>query len=127
MPLLGPNGQPLSEAPPAGAEPVPESGPVQCVTAFIAYQTPDGKWSLSDDLNIPLVPSRKPHNDDYTAGCSVVLRDVQTHEMANVVIPNTAQMVVNAQMQMAQQAREQFETAQVRAKMEAEKVRAARR
>jgi hypothetical protein len=131
MPLLGPNGTPIAPTPEQLAAPPDETlpaEPVACVTAFTVYQLPTGEWQVADDLNVPLVPGRKPGGDDFTAGCSVVLRDVATHAAANLIIPNTAQAVVNAQMQIGRQVAEAQQSAKVAQKLEAEKrARAGRR
>ena len=129
MPLLGPNGQPLSEVPPENAEPVPEpTGPIEATTAFVVYLLPDGQWQVSDDLDIPLIPARKPNGDDFTGACAVVMRDVTTREtanllqqQANVIVPNVVQGVIQSQMAMAQKAREAMEGQQIAAKLEAER------
>lgn len=139
MPLLGPNGQPISEekaledahAALEGdtAEALPPE-PVECVTAFVVYLLPNGQWQVSDDLDVPLVPGRKPHGDDFTSGCATTMRDVATREVAalldgaiNVIIPNTVQGVVQTQMAMAAKAKEQFEANAIAAKMEQDKHR----
>lgn len=132
MPLLGPDGRPLSEEPPETAEPVPDepTGPIECQTAFVVYLLPDGQWQVADDLDIPLVPARKPHGDDFTSACATTMRDVATREVANllnqqanVIIPNVVQGVVETQMAMAQKAREQFEAQNIAQKLEADKHR----
>ena len=133
MPLLGPDGvTPLSEVPPPDAEPVPDEtaapGPIECQTAFVIYLLPDGQWQVSDDLDIPLVPARKPHGDDFTSACATTMRDVATRETAlllqqqvNVIVPNVAQAVIQTQMAMAKQAKEQFEAQAIAAKLEKDK------
>lgn len=130
MPLLGPSGRPLNEEPPADAVPVnttePEApaGPLPCITAFIVYQLPNGQWQVADDIDVPLVPERKPHFDDMTAGCSVTLRDIASHEIAvaaaNLIVPNTANAVIQGQMAMGQKMAEQREAQLIAAKLEAE-------
>jgi hypothetical protein len=102
--------------------------PVEAVTAFVVYLLPSGEWQVSDDLDIPLMPARKPHGDDFTGACAVVMRDVTTREtanllqqQANVIIPNVVQGVVQTQMAMAEKAREQFEANAIAAKLEKEK------
>ena len=132
MPLLGPNGRPLNEEPPESAEPVPAepAGPVECQTAYVVYLLPTGQWQVSDDLDIPLVPARKPHGDDFTAGSATVMRDVQTREVAgllteavNLIIPNTVQGVIQSQMAMGQKMREEFEANAIAKKLEDDKKR----
>lgn len=138
MPLLGPDGRPLNENPPADAEPVPDevaeeaaiTGPIECQTAFVVYLLPNGQWQVADDLDIPLVPARKPHGDDFTSGCATTMRDVTTREVAvllqqqvNVIVPNTVKGVIETQMAMAQQAREQMEAQGIARKIEADRTR----
>ena len=140
MPLLGPNGHPLSEVPPENAEPVPHkedvavaaepTGPIECQTAFIVYLLPNGQWQVADDLDLPLMPARKPHGDDFTSGCATTMRDVATREMSqllseavNLIVPNTVQGVVQTQMAMAKQAKEQFEATAIAARLEQDKNR----
>jgi hypothetical protein len=106
------------------------TGPIECQTAFVVYLLPDGQWQVADDLDIPLIPARKPHGDDYTSGSATVMRDVSTREVAallteavNVIIPNTVQGVIQGQMAMAAKAREQFEANAIAEKLEADKSR----
>jgi hypothetical protein len=139
MPLLGPDGHPLDAAPAeelleearaaldsdtAEAEPPP---PLPCVTAFIVYQLPTGQWQVADDLDVPLVPERKAQFDDMTAGCSVTLRDVATQETAmaaaNLIIPNTVNGVIQAQMEVGKKVMEAREAADIARKLEADKHR----
>lgn len=148
MPLLGPNGQPvptpeaLADAHAAledgTAEEAP-AGPLPCVTAFVVYMLPDGRWQVSDDLDVPLVPDRTAHGDDYTAGCATVMRDVQTQEFGQVmnvvgqgVVQATAQTVLQnlpqVMMQFGGAMRQQAEAAKVAADLEKDKLhRAGRR
>jgi hypothetical protein len=104
--------------------------PIEAVTAFVVYLLPTGEWQVSDDLDIPLMPARKPHGDDFTSACATVMRDVATREVAmllqqqaEVIIPNVVQGVVQTQMAMAAKAKEQFEANAIAAKLEAEKHR----
>jgi hypothetical protein len=104
--------------------------PIECQTAFVVYLLPDGQWQVSDDLDIPVMPARKPHGDDFTSACATVMRDVATREVAlllqqqvEVIVPNTVQGVVQTQMAMAAKAKEQFEAAAIAEKLEREKSR----
>jgi hypothetical protein len=140
MPLLGPDGRPLDAAPAEELlEATPDSAdeeaapppPLPCVTAFIVYQLPTGQWQVADDIDVPLVPERKAHFDDMTAGCSVTLRDVATQEAAmaaaNLIIPNTVQGtvqgVIQAQMEVGKKVMEAREAADIAKKLEADKHR----
>lgn len=112
---------------------VPEpQGPLPCITAFVVYQLPDGRWQIADDLDVPLVPERKPHGDDFTSGCATALRDVQTQEFAAImaqaigpsIIQNTVNNVLNnlpkAMMQFGQTIRDSAEANKVRQQLEKE-------
>ena len=126
MPLQAPNGQPLSSAPePAPQDTAEPSGPIPCVTAFVIYQLPDGRWQAADDLDIPLVPGRKPVPDEIYAGASIVLKDALAAEAAitsaNLVLSNVGQAVIQEQMNMAQQMAEQQAARAVQQQMEADK------
>lgn len=156
MPLQLPNGQTYTPPQPDAPEPAEEAladaqaaledgtaEPVApemlpCVTAFIVYQLPDGRWQVSDDLDAPLVPERKPHADDMTSGCSTTLRDVQTQEviavMAGAIGPSIVQNTVNnvlnnipqALSNFGQQIRSSAEAAKVAGQLEKDKLRGGR-
>lgn len=114
-------------------------GPLPCVTAFIVYMLPDGRWQVSDDLDAPLVPERKCHADDLTAGCATTMRDVQTQEviavMAGAIGPSIVQNTVNnvlnnipqALANFGQQIRSNAESAKIAEQLERDKARQARR
>lgn len=129
MPLLGPNGAPIVPPTPeqiaAPADETLPPEPMACVTAFVVYQLPTGQWQVADDLNVPLVPDRKPNGDDFTAACAVVERDVRTQEIAiaaaNLIIPNTANAVVQAQMNLGKQVAEQRQAQMLAQQLEADK------
>lgn len=133
MPLLGPDGQPLSEVPPANAEPVPEpTGPIECITAFVVYQLPNGLWQVATDLDVPLVPQREAHGDDLTAGCSTTLRDTQTREVVQqivngdfgpAIVSSTTQSVIASMGLVGQQMIRAKEEADVAAALEKDKQR----
>ena len=130
MPLLAPNGQPL--APEPAPQDAPETpGPIPCVTAFIIYQLPDGRWQAADDLDTPLVPGRKPVPDEIYAGASIVVKDALAAEAAitsaNLVLQNVGQAVIQEQMKMAQQMAQQQQSMAVRQQMEADKLKPGRR
>lgn len=109
--------------------------PLPCVTAFIVYMLPDGRWQVADDLDVPLVPDRKPHGDDFTAGCATTMRDVQTQEtistfgntlgpsLVQAVVQNTLNNLPQAMLNFGQAVRQQGEAAQVAAKLEADRNR----
>ena len=119
MPLLAPNGQPLSSAPEPVPQDAPETpGPIPCVTAFIIYQLPDGRWQAADDLDTPLVPGRKPVPDEIYAGASIVLKDALAAEAAitgaNLILSNVGKAVVQEQMNMGRQMAEPQANARIK-------------
>jgi hypothetical protein len=127
--LLAPNGEHVTLDPPAEQPVAPE--PVECVTAFIIYQLPDGRWQAADDLDTPLVPARKPVPDEIYAGCSIVLKDALAAEAAitsaNLVLQNVGQAVVQAQMQVGQQMAQARQAKAVQEELEKQKRQAGRR
>ena len=142
MPLLGPNGQPLSEFPPPDAMPVDEAtsapseafdptAPIPCITAMVIYQLPNGLWQLSDDLDVPLMPERKIQGDDVTGACAVIGRDSATREFValagNQLVPsivqNVVQNVIQAQIGAAQAFQQQAENKKIALKVEQDKQR----
>ena len=138
MPLLGPNGRPLSESPPEDAMPVDEatsgpseefdpSAPIPCITAMVLYQLHNGLWQLSDDLDVPLMPERKIQGDDVTGACAVIGRDAATREFValanNQLVPSIVQNIVQAQLQIGQAVRQQAEQAEIQRKLEEDKQR----
>lgn len=81
--------------------PEEEGGPVVDVqTAFIVFLTKEGTFAASTDINLPIVPERVATGNDMLLGCSSVRDEIIVQNTAAV----TAQMTVNAQMQLAQQA-----------------------
>jgi hypothetical protein len=112
MPLLGPDGAPIGAQPqPAANEPQP---PKQVVTAFITYQLPDGRWTVTDDLTDVMVVMRKPSFDDLIAGSANVQSEIAGRKTANL----TAQTTIQTQMAITRQMEQQ--------KMSHEEARAAK-
>lgn len=70
--LIVPGGRP--EPAPEPEAPAAPAGPIECVTAFTVYQTPEGEWRLTD-IDADLTPGRKVNGDDLTAAASVILRE----------------------------------------------------
>jgi hypothetical protein len=102
-------------------------GPLPAVTAFIIYQLPEGLWQAAVDLDVPLQPGRTVIGSDIVAGLSVTLRDVQTQEVVqqatNAIVPNTVQMLINAQMEMGKKMAEAREAQAIAAELEKDKKR----
>jgi hypothetical protein len=124
--LLAPNGQPavpesLVKAPePEDVPAAPE--PVECVTAFVVYQLPDGRWQAADDLDAPFMPGRKPIPDEIYSGCAVVQKDALATEAAitsaNLILQHVGQAVVQQQMQVGQQIAEARQNQMLQQKIE---------
>jgi hypothetical protein len=83
--LLVPGGRPEPDPEDVTVTPEPAE-PIECTTAFVVYQLPDGLWQVSTDIDVPLIPQREAHGDDLTSGCSTTLRDVQTRETAQAIL-----------------------------------------
>jgi hypothetical protein len=86
--LIVPGGRPDAPAP----EPA-VSGPIPCVTAMVVYILPDGRTMVSDDLDVPLQPQRKPSGDELYSMAAIVLKDVHNASAATM----TADRVVALQ------------------------------
>ena len=111
--LIVPGGRP--EATPAPEEPGPPA-PVEVVTAFVVYLLPDSRVMVSDDLNAPLVPGRKPSGDELYYMSAIVMKDVQNTEAANMA----ANAVVGFQEMRMRQAMEAQQNAQLQRQLEAD-------
>lgn len=129
--LIVPGGRPEPTTPEPETPPEP-AGPIQCVTAFVVYQLPDGLWQVADDLDAPLVPERKAHGDDFTAGCATTLRDVATREtvqgiinsgLGQAIVQSTTQSVIANMGLIGQQMAQAQESATVAQKLEKDKLR----
>jgi hypothetical protein len=111
----------------ATSGPSEPTGPIECITAFVVYQLPNGLWQVSDDLDVPLMPERKCNGDDITAGAAITQRDAATREMIGLavqqLIPAIVQNVINAQMQLGQAIRNQQQQEVVQQKLESDKQR----
>jgi len=83
---------------PATNDSAPEPVPVQ--TAFLVYLTPDGTWIGNWDINTPVVPERPAGPDDMKAGCSCVVLDAQTGEIAQQTAMTVMAMLAGAGRQM---------------------------
>lgn len=101
MTLLGPDGNPPVTAPePEVNEPQP---PTQVVTAFIVFQLPNGRWSVTDDFTTSMITMRGVSQDDLIAGASNVVAEVSARKAADMA----AQTTIQTQLSMARQAQQQ--------------------
>lgn len=81
--------------------PMPEPAPA--VTAFLVMVNSDGKALAYSDINTPVRMERMASLDDMYGACAQVMRDVQILQTSPIV----AQQVINAQMQVAEQIKQQ--------------------
>jgi len=75
---------------------------VEAVTAFLVYKRQDGLYAISTDINIPITVERAPSPDELWQAVAKIKKDIEMQETAMT----TAQITVQAQMQMAHQMRE---------------------
>lgn len=101
MALLGPDGQTPVTAP-AAPEPAEPQPPTQVVTAFIVFQLPNGRWTVTDDLSSSLITMRGPSQDDLISGASNVVAEVSARKAADMA----AQTTIQTQLAMARQAQQ---------------------
>lgn len=99
MPLLGPDGEPLSQTPPPAA---PENAeepktpkPVEVATAFLVAIMPNGLVSVSKNINAPIIPAREAHDDEVKGACHTLASKQAVQETVNF----TTQNVVGSIMQ----------------------------
>lgn len=112
MPLLGPNGMPMSQNPEPSPSPEAEPPvPQKVTTAFTVFQTPGGQWMATDDFSMTFVPSRPPTPDDLIAGCENVRQQTIAIRTASI----TAQMTLSNIQNAARQAQAAMPTAQEQA------------
>lgn len=121
MALLGPDGNPVHNTGTPGGpdtgtpreeEPEQDSpredepeAPTRVVTAFLAYQMPNGAWAATEDLAAAVVPSRRPLPDDLIGGCHNIAASAAARKSAEMA----ATMTVQTQIAMARQAQEAAE------------------
>jgi|SRR5215469_4194510 len=82
------------------AEPTADGPVIECQTAFLIFLTKEGTYAASSDINLPLVPDRVATGNDMLLGVGSVRDEIIVQNTAAV----TAQMMINAQVQLAQQA-----------------------
>jgi len=102
--------------------PYSDSREVECVTAFVVFQLPNGLWQAVPDAKAPLIPQRQSVQEDIIGGSAVTMRDIHTQEIAQM----TAQATVQAQFQLGQAVAEQRQQAMLQQQLEAEKDKARR-
>lgn len=81
--------------------------PTEVVTAFVVYQTPNGEWAATSDLDQLFSIQRSPTPDDLTAGSAVVMRDIQIQATAAETAQLTTRAVIQNMLALSQQAAEQ--------------------
>lgn len=81
----------------------PPPAPLKAITAFLVVYTPDGGFQGFNDVTVPLELERAATINDMTAGCAQVMRDAEIMLITNNVVQN----LINAQMQIAEQAQTQ--------------------
>lgn len=91
------------------ADEKPEFIDAEC--AFIVYQTPDGAWVATADLDIPVTVERPSTRHDIIGGCEVAkhdqIRQMATQETTMNILGNLQRMMTDPQIQMqAMQANE---------------------
>jgi hypothetical protein len=79
------------------------------LSAFMIIIDLDGNYIFEPDINVPIVPKRKPTASEVKGAMSAILMDIQAQETAIL----SAQTTVNAQMQMAMQMQEAQKNAQI--------------
>jgi hypothetical protein len=102
MPLLGPDGAPMNvpvtdDLIDKPNEPQP---PTQAVCAFVVFQLPNGRWTVTDDLSTSIITMRGINHDDLIAGGQNVVAEVSARKAADMAATTTIQ----TQLAMAQQA-----------------------
>jgi hypothetical protein len=95
---------------------------VECITAFVIFQLPNGLWQAAPQIDAPLIPQRKAIFPDIIGGSAVTMRDIHTREIAQ----QTSQATINAQFQVGQAIAEQRQNAMLQQQLEAEKDKARR-
>jgi hypothetical protein len=78
----------------------PPAEAMKAVTAFLVVTKADGTHTAFADVNTPLELERAATINDMYVGAAQVMRDVEIMQITQNVVQN----VINAQMQMAQQA-----------------------
>lgn len=103
----------LSEEERQRLEEMAAATPKEVITAFVVYQSPDGEWAATSDLDQVLDLHRGPTPDDITAGCAVVTRDIQVQITAVESAKLSTAGVIQNMMMISKQAAEAQQMAQV--------------
>ena len=100
IPILG---QDAARARSAQQPEKPEFIGAEC--AFIVYQTPEGQWIPTADLDIPVTTERPTGQHDIISGCEaakhVILRQMATQEVVMNVLGNFTRAMADPQFQLA--------------------------
>jgi hypothetical protein len=82
---------------------------VEFITGYLVLVTDEGHYMFEPDINRPVTIKRQPTSSEVKGSLSAILMDIAAQETAVM----SAQATVNAQMQMARQAYEQQQNAQL--------------
>jgi len=87
----------------------PELAEAEC--AFIIYQTTEGEWKATNDLNVPVTSARAATANDIASGCGRVKEDLLCRSVIEQttlnILGNLQRMMIDPQLQMqAMQANE---------------------
>jgi hypothetical protein len=96
--------------------------PREVITAFVVALTPDGRWigaGMPSLLAPDMVLEREAHLGDLIAGGNMVAIDADRQVTLNQLAGTIPAAVIGAQMQMANQMRQQAETQRIVQKLEA--------
>lgn len=103
----------LSEEDQANLAQMASEQPIQAVTAFVVYLTPEGQWNATTNIDQVFEVAREVTPDDLTAACAVVARDVIIQHTAAQAAKITTVAVIQNMMAISQQAAEQQELQKV--------------
>lgn len=89
---------------------------IEAVTAFLVCITPDGRYIMETDLDVPVTADRLPTRHEVIAACQVIasdtLRRTQTEELTMNILGNFSRMQTDPQyLSMVAMARAQAEAA----------------
>lgn len=107
MALLGPDGMPTSAPRPQPAQDqTPDEPPIpqRVTTAFLVYQLPNGRVSVTDDLAAPIVASRKPSYDDIIGAAANIQAELTARKAADMAASATVQTQLAVQRQLQEAA-----------------------
>lgn len=113
MPLVGPDGEPLSTSPaPETQDQAPDDPPApeRVTTAFLILIHPNGRVTADDDLTKAFIPMRKPSYDDIIGAAANVQAELLARKAADMAAATTIQ----TQLAMQRKLQEDAVNAQIR-------------